>query len=1094
MGAVPSENARTGETRSATGADTHFRACRRRRRLAVEMVQNVSTPPEGGADSYPLSPLQQGMLFHRVEARSPGVDLEQCICELHEEMDVACFDRAWREVVARHAILRTSFVWEAGAAPRQVVVPASRVRLSFRHAEFGSESEARHGLETYLAEDRSEGFATLEAPLLRVALLRGGPRLHWWVVTFHHLLLDGRALVLIFKEAHEIHDALVAGRTPVLSPPRAYRHYIDWLQTLHPARAETFWREQLKGLASPTLLPILRPTPVPMDEVAARGELALRLTTAKTSALRAAANKFDVTLNTLVQAAWAVVLSRYTNEEDVVFGAVRACRHIPVEGAVSTVGLFINTVPVRVRVPQEAPLAAWLRQLRETWVALRDFEHTSLMQVQRWSEIAPGRALFETLLNFQDPSWDTALRELGGNWSRREFDIRSQPNYPLAVDAYGGDTVMVKMLYDRRRLADDAIARLLGHYQTVLEAFTGDVATVGDLPLLTARETAQVLGEWQGEQLALPEERHVHALVAAHARRCPGAVAVSDAQRTWTYGELDDRAETIAVRLRELGVGREVIVAVCLERSVEMIAAWLGVWKAGGAFLPIDPKYPAERIAFLLEDSRATVVVREGLQIERTQDAAPAAEISEGGELAYVIYTSGSTGRPKGVAVEHSALLNLITWHCHAFRVTAADRATQLASPAFDASVWEVWPYLAAGASVHLPDEETRISPALLWRWLTAQRITIAFAPTPLAEAMMNEAWPGGLALRALLTGGDKLKRGVPADFPCALVNNYGPTENTVVSTSGLVSRDTVATTPNIGRPIANTRCLILDRALRPVPVGVTGELYVSGASLARGYLHRADLTAERFVSHPLAADTRLYRTGDLVRWTAAGEIEFLGRSDNQVKVRGYRIELGEIEAALQSHPGVRESVVIARMDTRGTATLVAYGVRAGAAPAERSEVLEHVRAKLPAYMVPSALMFLDAWPLTPNGKIDRAALPAPSEQARESGEDSAPISGTEQTVARVWSDLLGRTSIGRDDNFFDLGGHSLLAAQLVSRLNQALQAALTVRAVFDQPTIAGLAREVEARRHHANATDGVRPLISRAKRRAVEAEVLQPN
>jgi amino acid adenylation domain-containing protein len=559
-----------------------------------------------------------------------------------------------------------------------------------------------------------------------------------------------------------------------------------------------------------------------------------------------------------------------------------------------------------------------------------------------------------------------------------------------------------------------------------------------------------------------------------------------------------------------------------------MIVAWLAALKAGGAFLPIDPKYPEERIAFMLEDSGAAVVIDEHgprprrAGERRVRAEAPALTHAPTARLAYVIYTSGSTGQPKGVAVEHRALLNLIAWHQHAFQVTAGDRATQLASPAFDASVWEVWPYLTCGASVHLPDEETRLSPAQLWRWFAAQQITISFLPTPLAEAAMNEPRPEGLALRTLLTGGDKLKRRPAADFPCALVNNYGPTENAVVSTSGVVPRagldEQENLAPTIGRPVANTQCYILDRHQRPVPVGVAGELYVGGASLARGYLNRPELTADKFVSDPFvhlhhpevrnaepeirdpkpgtpgAATPRLYRTGDVVRWTPQGEIEFLGRLDGQVKIRGCRIELGEIEAALHGHESVRESLVLARPDERGQLQLVAYAVVQpdAAAPAE-SQVLEFLRAKLPGYMVPAALVFLEAWPLTPNGKVDRAALPAPGARTAEPAAFAAPVSPVEHVIARVWSEVLGRSPVGRNDNFFELGGHSLLAAQVVSRLNAALQSALTVRAVFDQPTVAGLAREIETRR--GAAAPAVRSIAARAKRRSAAeraaAEVL---
>lgn len=1118
MGAVPSETVCGGKTRIATGANTHFRA-RARCSTLGEMVQEAKVHPMGGADCYPLSPLQQGMLFHRLEDESSGVDVEQCICELHEPLDPACFDRAWREAVSRHAILRTSFVWENGEAPRQEVRPAGEVRVRFHHAEFGSEHEGRRGLENFLAADRREGFRILDAPLLRVALLSAGPTLHWWVVTFHHLLLDGRALVVLFKEVHDIHDALVQGREPSLPTPPAYRPYIDWLQTLDTVRAAEFWREQLKGITAPTVLPIARPAAAlaAIDPNDARGELAFRLGEAATGALRAAAARHGVTMNTMVQAAWALVLHRYTGENDVVFGAVRACRHIPVEGAGSVVGMFINTVPVRVRVPSGGALGDWLRGLREQWVSLRDFEHTPLMRATQAAAIAPGRALFDTLFNYQEPSWDTALRQLGGNWARREFDIRSQPNYPLAVDAYGGTAVMVKMLYDRRRFADEAIARLLGHMRTVLEALAhGEHEMLPGIPLLPAAEIAQITRDWNPEPTEYPANVCVHAFVETCAEELPECIAVADANTVLTYGELNRRANRLAHRLQRLGVGPDGLVAVCMERSAEMLVAWLAVLKAGGAFVPLDPKYPVERLAFQLADCAAPVLLTQpklraslpaagegctvlevspdGRGCEGEETANPASPVTAA-NLAYVIYTSGSTGQPKGVQVEHRALMNLVTWHQRAFAITSADRATQLASPAFDASVWEVWPYLTAGASVHLPDEETRLAPALLWQWLAARRITVTFMPTPLAEAAMNEAPPADMALRILLTGGDKLKRPAPHGLRCVLINNYGPTENAVVSTSGEVPRGSDETfTPTLGRPVANTRCYILDAARRVVPAGVPGELYVGGESLARGYLNRPELTAEKFVADPFDASRRVYRTGDLVRWTPEGEIEFLGRLDGQVKVRGCRIELGEIEATLQAHAAVRETLVLARPDERGQTQLVAYVLaQPDGAAATEEELLEFLRAKLPGYMVPASILTLEAWPLTPNGKVDRRALPGPAAKLADAASFAAPSTPTEETVARVWGEILGRSAIGRNDNFFDLGGHSLLAAQVVSRLNHAMQAALTVRAVFDQPTVAGLARELETRRSSAPAP---RSLAQRARRRTVreETEILQPN
>lgn len=1081
------------------------------------MVPEKKGNPARGGERYALSSMQQGMLFHSLEAGASGVDVEQVVCELREEIDVACFEKAWREVVARHAILRTSFHWREGGEPKQIVHSAAEAPLDFSHEDFASETDARRAVEAYLASDRRKGFDVAAAPLLRVALIRADSACAWWVATFHHLVLDGRAMVVVFREAMDLHDAWVAGRSLELPVPRPYRAYIDWLQGEDWTRAEKFWRTQLAGFAAPTSLPIGRAAGEAPAEGPAHGELAVRLSETVTTRLRHAARRHEVTMNTLVQAAWALLLSRYAGEREVVFGAVRACRHIPVEGAGAMVGLFINTVPVRVQVDAGSTLAAWLPDLREQWLALRSHEHTPLMKIQQWSEIAPGRALFDTLVNYQEPSWDAALHALGGKWERRQFEIRSQPNYPLALDACGGATLLVKLLFDRRRFADEAIARMLGHYATILEAMADrEDVRLQDLPWLTAGERGQLLETWNATTMDYPRALCAHTQFERHAAQSPGRIAVADAHGAITYEELNRRANRVAHSLIAHGVGRERVVAVCMDRSVEMIVAWLAVAKAGGAFVPLDPAYPKERLAFQLGDCGAAALLTQP-HVRAMLPAAPASlavvelradgsgfenvsvenpeDRASGENLAYIIYTSGSTGQPKGVQIEHGSLANLVRWHQRTYAVTPDDRATHLASPAFDASIWEIWPYLASGASIHIPTEDTRLSPALLWRWMADEKITIAFMPTPLAEAAMNEAWPAGMALRALLTGGDKLQRPAPKNFPCALVNHYGPTESTVVATSGAVAGETSVGTPTIGRPIANARVYVLDANLQPVPAGVPGELFIGGEGLARGYWNRPTLTAEKFLPDPFSnGHGRLYRTGDLVRWRADGELEFLGRIDGQVKIRGYRIELGEIEATLQRHPAVREALVLARADGRGETQLAAYVVgRADAAPCSTAELTEFLRSKLPAYMVPAALVLLDAWPLTPNGKIDRRALPAPAVAARGDGEPAAPRSRTEETVAKTWSDVLARGPLGRNDNFFELGGHSLLAAQVISRLNAAFGATLSVRAIFDHPTVAAFAGALDARAENHAAP---RAPQLRARRRAsrAEMELVQPN
>jgi amino acid adenylation domain-containing protein len=526
-----------------------------------------------------------------------------------------------------------------------------------------------------------------------------------------------------------------------------------------------------------------------------------------------------------------------------------------------------------------------------------------------------------------------------------------------------------------------------------------------------------------------------------------------------------------------------VLVGVCLERGIEMLVAALAVLKAGGAYLPLDPVYPQERLAFMLRDARVAMLLSTQSTTEHyrlnfenlrlicldtewntiaKEDSANLRGASGPDNLAYVIYTSGSTGQPKGVEIPHAGLLNLCAWHWEAYHVSSSDRATQLAAPAFDAAVWEVWPYLTAGASLHIPDEETLLYPAKLLEWLAAEAITICFMPTPLAEAVLEEPLPDQLALRSLLVGGDKLHRRPRQTLPFFLANNYGPTENSVVATWTPVAEETGSNVaPPIGQPIANTQVYLLDRNLQPVPIGVTGELYIGGAGLARGYRFRPELTATRFVPHPFTTTpgARLYRTGDLGRYHADGNIEFLGRMDHQVKIRGFRIELGEIEAALVEHPIVRDVVVVVREDTPEDKRIVAYVVLNQECATPADELRRELKEKVPSFMIPSAFVVLDALPLTTNGKIDRKALPAPDHARPDlAGTFVAPRTPIEEMIAAIWAQVLKLEKVGIHDNFFSLGGHSLLATQVAHRVRDTFNVALPLRLFFETATVAELA------------------------------------
>ena len=575
-------------------------------------------------------------------------------------------------------------------------------------------------------------------------------------------------------------------------------------------------------------------------------------------------------------------------------------------------------------------------------------------------------------------------------------------------------------------------------------------------------------------------------LVSDQADIAPHALAIVAGPDAITYGELNSRADRLALRLHLLGVMPEVLVALCMDRSLDFVIAALAIMRSGGAYLPLDPVTPGLRIASILRDSQVSVLITRKALAEslpmgnwsvlamdsdsslsnQYSSQSPKAQPLKAENLAYVIYTSGSTGEPKGVEIVHASLSNLVSWHRNAFGITSADRATQLASPGFDAAVWEIWPYLTAGASVHIPEKFTIAAPVALRDWLVSQRITISFAPTPLADQLMRLTWPQETSLRVLLTGADTLRHYPPTNLPFAVVNNYGPTECAVVATSGPVPPClSPKQRPSIGRPIANTQIYILDESQKQVPDGVTGELHIAGAGLARGYRKRPNLTAQAFVPNPFDSGTgsRLYKTGDLACYLPDGQIAFLGRIDEQVKIRGYRIEPNEIGAALEKHPGVQTSVVVPREEVSGEKRLVAYVLLTPDAQVTESELSNFLATSLPAYMLPNSYVRVEAFPVAPNGKIDRAALPSPD--ATNTLQDKAfeaPRTLVQQRLAAIVCSLLHLERVSVEDNFFMLGGHSLLGMQLIARIRDAFGVEVMLRALFANPTVAGISSEIE--------------------------------
>jgi amino acid adenylation domain-containing protein len=598
-------------------------------------------------------------------------------------------------------------------------------------------------------------------------------------------------------------------------------------------------------------------------------------------------------------------------------------------------------------------------------------------------------------------------------------------------------------------------------------------------------EQQRLLALWNNTEKAFPRDACVAELVARQAAARPEAPAVVMDEGTLRYGELNRRANQLAWHLQQRGVGPETLVAVCLERSFDFVVALLGVLKAGGAYVPLDPAYPTARQNYMLRDAQTPLLItrrqwaelltldgvqtvlmdddREALAQQREDDPPQTVQPDN---LAYVIYTSGSTGQPKGSLIQHEGLLNLIFWHREFFGVTERDRANHMVGVAFDGVAWDLWCYLTVGASLHVPSDAVRVDPVALHDWLIAQEITVASIPTVLTEQLLGMTWPAPIALRILNTAAERLTRYPPAGLPFTLVNNYGPSECTVNATTGIVPPTAYpAGPPAIGRPIANTQIYVLDEDLRQVPIGEVGEIYIGGISLARGYLHRPELTAERFIRHPFreAPDARLYKTGDLARWLPDGQLAFMGRSDDQVKIRGYRIEPGEIAYVLNAHPAIEVSQVIAREDVPGEKRLVAYVVPAAGQDVSVRALQAYVLERLPEYMVPAIFVRLAALPFTPNGKVDRAALPMPDAlNTLRDDVGAEPRTPVEAQLSVILGELLGMTSINLDDNFFLLGGHSLLGAQAIARIDEAFGVDVTLRMLFETPTMRQLAAAIE--------------------------------
>ena len=1043
--------------------------------LNAEEISAIEAAVPGGAsniqDIYPLAPLQEGILFHHRLQEEGDAYVTPRLLGFDSRERLETFIIGFNQLIARHDILRTAVLWEGGREPVQVVYRYAELALEWLDVE----GDGSHCVAQRLNAEVNPEHHRIDvrrAPMLRAVAAYDAEQNRWLLqLPSHHLVMDHTTLELLVKEISLIQQ----GREDELPQPLPFRNFVAQARLgVSQEEHEAFFREQLGDIEEPT-------APFGLLDVRGYGseieEVRVPLDTELARQVRQQAQSYGVSTASLFHLAWALVLSKTTGRDDVVFGTVLFGRMQGTEGAERALGMFINTLPVRIKMGAQG-VDQSLRKTHEALSALLHHEHASLGLAQRCSGLPGGTPLFTSLLNYR---YSASQQERSPAHSLEGMEIlgsQERTNYPfgIAVDDLGEGFQLVGQVsrtIGAQRLCDymeAAVAGIVESLQTAPQQALSEINLLG-------KEEQRLLNEW-GVNSHHPDAQPVHQLIERQAAATPAATALVFEDQSLSYAELNTHANRLAHYLIGLGVKPETRVGIAMERSIEMVVGLLGILKAGGAYVPLDPDYPAERLFYMVEDSGIELLltqqhlrdilpvvgslnVIELDQLDVTHYASTNPQVALHGEhLAYVIYTSGSTGRPKGAVNRHHALTNRLQWMQDAYGLATDDSVLQKTPFSFDVSVWEFfWPLMQGARLVMAPPGAHR-EPVQLVELIRRHNITtLHFVPSMLQAFLAHGEIETCTSLTRLVCSGEAL----PAELQnqvlarlthAALYNLYGPTE-AAIDVTHWTCQDDGRNHVAIGQPIAGIRTYVLDGDLNMAPPGVAGELYLGGVGLARGYLHRSGLTAERFVADPFAQGERLYRTGDLVRWREDGQLEYLGRLDHQVKIRGLRIELGEIEAELLSQSEVREAVVVAQ-ESPGGSRLVAYVVPQADSELDTSSLREALGQRLPDYMVPGVVVTLDALPLNANGKVDRKALPAPD--LASSTQYEPPQGEVEEALAETWSDVLGMDQVGRHDNFFELGGHSLLAMQMAARVQADMQVELQLSEVFRKPLLRDLA------------------------------------
>jgi amino acid adenylation domain-containing protein len=1097
---------------------------------AAQQEQSPAVPiaPAPRDGQIPLSFAQQRLWFiHQLETMDAAYHMPFAF-RARGRLRADILEQTLNEVVRRHEVLRTTFSTVNGE-PVQTIAPFTHTPLVSDDLSGMPEGEREQEARRLTAGEARRPFDLERGPLFRARLISLNTEEHLLTLTLHHIIADGWSLGVLVREVKALYEALSEGMpSPLAELPIQYADFAvwqrEWLRGDVLENQLAYWRAQLEGVPAALELPTDHPRPPALSFRGA--QIHFELPRELNDALKQLSRSEGATLFMTLLAVFQTLLYRYTGQADIAVGTPIANRQRrEIEGLI---GFFVNTLTLRVDLSGTPRFTEIVRRVREVTLgayAHQDVPFEKLVEELHLDRDLSRNPLFQVMFALQNaPVGNLELPGLTLNLQEADSDAA---RFDMEWHLWEQDETLKGILvYSTELFAEATVRRMLSHFERLLETVVRmPDERITALPLLAEAEEHQLLGDWQQTGADFARTKRVHELFTEQAARTPDAGAVVFGGRSLTYRELDARSNQLGRRLRRDGVGADDVVGICAERSIEMIVALLAVLKAGGAYLPLDPEYPQERLALMLEDAGARVLlthsrlaerlprgrqVEQLIQLDADWDEV-ARESVEGfacpalpENLAYVIYTSGSTGRPKAIAMPHRPLVNLITYQLSRTRAGARPRTLQFASLSFDVSFQETLSTLCAGAPLVLIGEEARRDSSELLRVLCAERIERLFLPFVALHYLAETMEPEGVlpsSLREVNTAGEQLKitravRSMFASLPgCVLDNHYGPSESHLVSTFRLEGdTDVWPQLPPIGRPISNTQLYVLDSQMRAVPVGVTGELHIGGECLSRGYLNRPGATAGKFVPHPFAGElgARLYKTGDRARFLSDGNLEFIGRVDQQLKVRGFRVEPGEIEAALREHAAVREAIVTARENGNGEKRLVAYLLAEPGNNAATAELRGYLRERLPEYMVPSSLILLDEFPLTPSGKVDTRALPAPDGANAEAGHTHvAPRTPTEELLAGLWAGVLGISRVGADDNFFESGGHSLLATQLMSRVREAFRVELPLRRLFEMPTLAALASCIDGELRAAHVLDEP-PLVPGARAGAQPASFAQ--